>query len=466
MVGNFLRGIGTGILAQSVANDQFDKEQTAKYAQMIQEQSLKMQAKIVTDKAKIKEQAVMEQEKYKGLLGSDGTAPKSFEEWIARGGTPTSYNQYMQGQKASYESGKLQRETALNDQFMQQIPGYQSTTPAPTIPTPSPRGSIDDATAAQYAAFDGPNAIDLSSGDAPQPVTIGQPTSVPPLPSTDTSNNPVAQRDAMRAKRDQLLTQAAAAGDLPAAKALTQEADNLTQQLTQMGEPTAKDLEYSRKKDTDVIEALRNNIQINQRAFESADRALTYAKQAGYTGPGAGFVDILDKVAGIAGAGDIIPGDPAAREGLKVEEVDQILKRVAETKGAITDYENNLFGSTAASIYRTPEGNILLATTAKYTAKRAQQYLDFMESYRKSHGSLDGAAQMWNAFSTHNALIKSGTKINSSADVGKALDNLNPEAMNTPVPSEEAISLLRSNPKQYEKHFVEKYGVDAYSYLK
>lgn len=137
---------------------------------------------------------------------------------------------------------------------------------------------------------------------------------------------------------------------------------------------------------------------------------------AGYTGPGQGIYgtidDTLEAMGSMVGIEPgtpytSLPGTGAARDVLASGSLEQVLSRVQQTKGSISNAEMGIFERASLSLGKTPGGNKILADMAEAIIQRANERADRAQKWYDSHGqNMAGfEEQEWNPYINANPVI-------------------------------------------------------------
>lgn len=159
------------------------------------------------------------------------------------------------------------------------------------------------------------------------------------------------------------------------------------------------------KSDRAALDEIKKNALAAGDSKSSAQRMQVLQNQLGYTGIGSSVTSFLDKALTGLGAGNVIPGEPSAREEFEKESVTQWVNSVSPLKGALTEKEGARFDRAVANISMTPEGIKKMNELAIKLGKRAQEKSAFYENYYNQNGSLYGADKIWNDWSDANPVL-------------------------------------------------------------
>jgi hypothetical protein len=128
-------------------------------------------------------------------------------------------------------------------------------------------------------------------------------------------------------------------------------------------------------------------------------------QNTGYSGPGAGLYGAADDAAEQFGMGDYLPGQAGARATMRSGGLDVALAQVQKTKGAISNAEMSLFMAAAPGMQNTPQGNAAMLDILDAVADRQLMRASEAETWRQTHGTLDGFEKAWGDWVSQNPLI-------------------------------------------------------------
>ena len=112
----------------------------------------------------------------------------------------------------------------------------------------------------------------------------------------------------------------------------------------------------------------------------------------------------------IATATDYLGGNGAAVNIMSQKGVQDALKYVNDTKGAISDTEMGLFASASAGIGKSPEFNKSMMQIAKAIVIRDKQHYEFLTAWMQKNGrsaeSIQQATDLWEGYTNANVITQ------------------------------------------------------------
>lgn len=133
-------------------------------------------------------------------------------------------------------------------------------------------------------------------------------------------------------------------------------------------------------------------------------QAMRQLNATGATGPGVEVVDAAKRFA--VGLGEVF-GEDINIEGLsdvdaiRSKGMDFVMKRIAGTKGAISEKEMKAFAEASPGLSKTTAGNEAILNFYEAAALSSQQRAQFLQAYAQKNGSLAGAERAWNRFTSN-----------------------------------------------------------------
>ena len=214
--------------------------------------------------------------------------------------------------------------------------------------------------------------------------------------------------------------------------------DNLQEQLKVIQTEKSKNADVDRDSAKDMRKA---NIERFKKITESSDTAtkargsaqtiLENLPNAGYMGTGAGVVGAIDKVAtGLnPKLGNVIPGEPSAREVIDVKAVEQMLAYINDTKGAVSDKETAYFIGASPNKFMTKEGAYKISNMVVAAGERANELKQFMETWLTAHNQETlGMDEAWRNYVEDNPALDAKTGKVNHGNLGKWKDYLDDKA--------------------------------------
>lgn len=122
----------------------------------------------------------------------------------------------------------------------------------------------------------------------------------------------------------------------------------------------------------------------------------------GWLGPGGRAYNAIDQA-----FGDFLPGDAAAASRFSSVALEEAMKRIQQTKGAVTEREMSLFIDASPDLGKNKAANLAIIEQAKIVSQRAVERQKFLRKYRETYGQLDaGAFQLWDEFVSANPVLQ------------------------------------------------------------